>query len=305
MKAILPVGVVGLALLVASSPAQARLKVVATTPDLGALAHHIGGDLIDLTVLARPTEDAHFVDPKPSFVLKLNRADVLIEGGAELELGWLPPLLEQARNPKLAAGVPGRVDCSRGIEMLEVPASVDRSKGDIHALGNPHYLLDPANARIVAATICDALCRSEEKSAPQFRANLERFQQALTAKLVEWQKLLAPCAGKRIVSYHNSWPYFSRRFGLRIDLFLEPKPGIAPSGAHLAGLVETMKAEKVRVILVEPQMGRKTAESVARSVDSLLAEVAQFPGGLKGTENDYIGFMDRVVRSIARTAGAN
>src|SRR4051812_16320257 len=159
--------------LLASSGAAAsfagKLKVVATTPDLAAIAREIGGDAVDVTALAKPTEDPHFVDAKPSHIVTLNRADVLIEGGAELELGWMPPLLESARNAKIAAGAPGRVVASQGIRMLEIPTSFDRSKGDIHSLGNPHFLIDPMNAKIVAANITEHLARVAPASAPLFR----------------------------------------------------------------------------------------------------------------------------------------
>src|SRR5439155_25218040 len=173
-------------------PAEAKLNVVATTPDLAAIAHEIGGDRIELTTLAKATEDPHFVDAKPSFIVKLNHADVLIEGGAELEIGWLPALLDQARNSKLAPGAPGHVACAQGIPLLEVPSTLDRSRGDIHAAGNPHYLVDPANAKAVAAHITEAFCAQDEKSADYYRANLKKFTDAIDAKLNEWERVLAP-----------------------------------------------------------------------------------------------------------------
>src|SRR5262245_34513136 len=159
--------------------AYAKLNVVATLPDLASIAREIGGDKIELTTLAKPTEDPHFVDAKPSFIVKLNRADVLIEGGAELEIGWLPALLDQARNAKLASGAPGHVACAQGIPLLEVPSTLDRSKGDIHAAGNPHYLVDPLNARAVAQRIADAFCSQDAKSADVYRANLKKFTDVL------------------------------------------------------------------------------------------------------------------------------
>src|SRR5262249_49352528 len=150
----------------------------------------IGGDHIDLTVLAKPTEDPHFVDAKPSFIVKLNRADVLIEGGAELEIGWLPALLEQSRNSKLARGAAGHLESAQGLQLLEVPSSLDRSRGDIHAAGNPHYLVDPLNAKAVAQKIADTFCSLDSKSCETYRANAKKFIDALDAKLPEWQKKL-------------------------------------------------------------------------------------------------------------------
>src|SRR4051812_16852960 len=217
------------AFLVAVAGAQAKLNIVATTPDLGALAREVGGDKVDVFTMAKPTEDPHFVDAKPSFVVKLNKADALIEGGAELEIGWLSPLIEQARNTKLSPGQPGHISAAQGIKMLEVPTTLDRSKGDVHAAGNPHYLTAPANAKLVAQTIARAFAALDPKSAELFRANADKFNQRIDAKLVEWKKTLKPFEGKRVVSYHNSWPYFGEQFGLRFDLFLEPKPGIPPS----------------------------------------------------------------------------
>src|SRR4029077_10865464 len=143
------------------------------------------------------------------FFVKLNKADALVEGGAELEIGWVPPPLDGARNPKLVSGAPGHIACNQGVQLLEVPTTLDRSKGDIHAAGNPHYLIDPVNAKIVAQHIADSFCKLDVKSCETFRANLKRFSDRLDAKLAEWQKLLAPFQGRRIVAYHNSWPYFS------------------------------------------------------------------------------------------------
>lgn len=291
--------------LLACLPAGAKLNIVATTPDFAAVARVIGGDAVEITTLARPTEDPHFVEAKPSLILKLNRADVLIEGGAELEAGWLAPLLQGARNPRVAPGTPGRILCNQGIQMLEVPAALDRSEGDIHAAGNPHYMTDPANAQIVANHLAEALCQIDPKSSEIYRANLKTFTDQLWAKMEEWRKQLAPYQGRHVVAYHNSWPYFAKRFGLKIELFLEPKPGLPPTPAHLAGVIARMKDEQARVIFVEPYLDRRTAESVARSTGATVLDVAFFPGGIKGTEDDYLKLMDKIVSSLAQAlAGA-
>src|SRR3954463_9576562 len=175
-----------------AAPAHAKLGVVTTTPDLGAIVREVGGDQIDLTILAKPTEDPHFVDAKPSFIVKLNHADALVEGGAELEAGWLAPLLEGARNPKLQPGKPVRISGAEGISLLEIPTALDRSQGDIHAAGNPHYLTDPLNAKIVAAHIARALAALDRSSAANFQTNLAKFNQRLDAKFAQWEKTLAP-----------------------------------------------------------------------------------------------------------------
>lgn len=282
-----------------AAPAFAKLNVVATTPDIASIAKEIGGDHIDLTTLAKPTEDPHFVDAKPSFIVKLNRADVLLEGGAELEIGWLPALLDQSRNSKLAAGAPGHVSCAQGVQLLEVPSTLDRSKGDIHAAGNPHFLVDPLNAKIAAQHIADAFCALDGKSADAYRANLKKFADALDAKIVEWQKIMAPYKGQQIVAYHNSWLYFGKRFGLVIDLFLEPKPGVPPTPTHLAEVITKMRADNVHVIIVDPYLNRRTAETVASKSSATVVDVTQFPGGVKGTEGGYVQLLDYLVNSVA------
>src|SRR5436853_3350661 len=172
-----------------------KLKVVATTPDLASIAREIGGNAVEVMALAKPTEDPHFVDAKPSHIVTLNRADVLIEGGAELELGWLPPLLENARNGRIAAGAPGRVVASEGIRLLEIPTSFDRSKGDIHSLGNPHFMVDPVSAKIVARNIANHFSQIDPKNAATYNSNLARFNGRIDTKLAEWQKQLAPYRG--------------------------------------------------------------------------------------------------------------
>src|SRR5262249_38224304 len=280
--------------------AQAKLNVVATTPDIAAIAKEIGGKDVDITTLAKPTEDPHFVDAKPSFILKLNRADALIEGGAELEIGWLPALLDQARNSKLAPGAPAHVSIAEGVPLLEVPTSLDRSRGDIHAAGNPHFLVDPMNAKKAAEHIRDAFCNLDPKSAEQYRANFKKFSDTVDAKMKEWQAALAPYKGQEIVAYHNSWPYFGEAFGLKIDPFLEPKPGVPPTPPHLVEVITKMKADKVHVIIVDPYLDRRTAETVASKTGATVVDVTQFPGGVKGAEGGYFQLIDYLVKAIGQ-----
>lgn len=287
---------------VATPPERAKLSVVATTPDLAALAREIGGDAIDVKALAKPTEDPHFVDAKPSHIVTLNRADVLIDGGAELELGWLPSLLESARNDKIAAGQPGRISASVGVQMLEVPTTFDRAKGDVHSLGNPHFLIDPVRVRIVVAQIAEHLSLVDPKSAAMYAANLKKFNTALDSKVVEWQKTMAPFKGAKIVTYHKDFVYFAERFGLNVVEELEPKPGIAPSPSHLAKVISDMKTNKVKVILVQPFQNRKTAETVARQTEGVVLDVGQQPGGAKNTDS-YIALMDSIVNTVAKALG--
>jgi zinc/manganese transport system substrate-binding protein len=275
------------------------LSVVATTPDLGSLAREIGGTTVEVKVLAKPTEDPHFVDSRPSHIVTLNRADLLIDGGAELEMGWLPSLLESARNAKLASGNPGRISASRGIHLVELPTSFDRAKGDVHALGNPHFLMDPVNVKVVVTQIADHLSQINPAGAATYRANLATFTAALDARLVEWLRTLAPFKGAKIVTYHKDFVYFASRFGLDVIANLEPKPGIAPSPAHLATVIGAMQAQKARVIVAQPFQGRKTAETVARQTGATVVQVSQQPGAFKGTDT-YLTMMDYIVNAIAQ-----
>jgi zinc/manganese transport system substrate-binding protein len=289
--------------ILAPALAHAALQVVATTPDIAAIAREVGGAEIEVTTLAKPTEDPHFVDAKPSFIAKLNRADVLLEGGAELEAAWLGPLLDGARNAKIRVGAPGHIKCNEGITMLEVPSSLDRSQGDIHAAGNPHYLVDPSNARIVAQHLASAFAALEPKAASAFNSNLQSFLSKLDPKIKEWETMLAPCKGRQFVAYHNSWVYYAKRFGLESKLFLEPKPGVPPTPAHLAEVILAMKRDNVRAILVDVYLNRRTADAVAAKTGASVIEVSQFPGGVKGTEDGYIALLDYLVTSLAK-AGA-
>ena len=285
-----------------SSRATAQLRVVATTPDLASVAREIGGDKVNVVALAKSTEDPHFVDAKPSFIVTLNRADALIEGGAELELGWLPPLLENSRNSKIASGAQGRIVASEGIRLLEIPTSFDRSKGDIHSLGNPHFMIDPAQAKVVARNVATHFATLDPRNAATYNANLARFNSRLDAKLAEWQKQLAPYRGAKIVTYHRDFIYFAQRFGLSIVDELEPKPGISPSPAHLAQVIGEMKSNNVKVILVQPFQNRKTAETVARQTGAAVIDAPQQPGAGRNTSS-YFDNMDNLVRSIAGALG--
>jgi len=287
----------------AAIPAAAQLRVVATTPDLASVAREIGGDRVSVVALAKPTEDPHFVDAKPSFIVTLNRADALIEGGAELELGWLPPLLENARNGKIGAGAPGRIVASEGVRLLEIPTSFDRSKGDIHSLGNPHFMIDPVTVKIVARNIASHFAQIDPKNAATYSSNLTKFNTRLDGKLTEWQKQLAPYRGAKIVTYHRDFIYLAQRFGLSIVDELEPKPGIAPSPAHLAQVIGEMKRNDAKVILVQPFQNRKTAETVARQTGARVLDTPQQPGAVSNTAT-YFDMMDNLVRALAAGLGA-
>jgi zinc/manganese transport system substrate-binding protein len=247
------------ALAVCLTSSYAKLNVVTTLPDFGALAREIGGDKVEVTTLAKPTEDPHFVDARPSFVVQLRNADVLIDGGAELEIGWLPPLLQNARNPKIEVGKPGRVQAAEGIKLMGAPQTLTRAAGDVHALGNPHFTVDPIIAKTVAQHIAQAFSAVDAANAATYETNYKKFESAINAKLQEWGTAMLPFKGQHVVAYHDSWPYFAHRFGVEIDVFLEPKPGIPPSPSHLAEVIQQVKAQKIKAVIVEPFHDRKIA----------------------------------------------
>lgn len=268
-----------------TSAAEAKLNVVATTSDIGSIAKEIGGDHIELDVLIKPNEDPRAVDAKPGLIEELTHADVVVEGGAGLELRWLPAVLGQAQNTKIAAGAPGHISCATGVALMDA---------------NPHYVIAPSNAKIVAKNIAEGLAANDPKSADFYRANLKKFDDAIDAKLVEWHKKLDPFKGRSIAAYQDAWPYFAKEFGLKIDLFLESRPGVPPTPAHLADLVMKMKEEHATAIFIEPYFDRQTAEAVARDTNAWIVDVTQFPGGIKGTAGGYIELMDKLVDKLAQ-----
>src|SRR5438552_3364166 len=274
--------------------AHGKLNVVATLPDFGSLAREIGGDKVNLVVLAKATEDPHFVDARPSFVVSLRNADVLIDGGAELELGWLPPLLQNARNPKIEIGKPGRVQASQGIRLMNVPTNVTRAAGDVHALGNPHFMSDPIIAKAVAQHIAPSFSADDAANAGFYEANYKKFEAAINAKLQEWGVAMLPFKGQSVVAYHDSWPYFAHRFGVNINIFLEPKPGIPPSPSHLTEVIAQMKTQRIKAIIGEPFHDRRIAEKVASATGAKVIRFSQFPGGLPGTDS-YVKLIDTLI----------
>lgn len=288
-----------------ASVAHAKLNIVATTSDLGAIAREIGKDKVDVVSIAKPTEDPHFVDAKPSFIVKLNKADMLIEGGLQLEIGWLPNLVIGARNQKILVGNPGYLIASTGIQTLEVPdPSVTRAAGDIHPFGNPHFMLDPLNGKIFATHICDRLCEIDAANCNYYKNNLKDFAKRLDQKLSEWQKMLEPFRGTKIVTYHKTFPYFAQRFGLNVVGALEPKPGIPPSPTHINNLIPLMKSEGVKIIIAETFRERKTPEFVAERTGAKVVIVPIMPGGIKGVE-DFITFFDYNINQIVSALREN
>ena len=277
--------------------AQAKLHVVATLPDLGSLAREIGKEKIDIVVLAKPNDDPHFIDPRPDFVASLHDADVLIDAGAGLEVGWLPPLLEKARNPQLGIGKSGRVKASQGIRLMNIPTTVTRAS-DAHPSGNPHFIVDPVVAKTIAQRIAKSFTALDPSNAAFYDANCKKFETAIDAKLQWWRGTFQLLQDQHVAAYHDSWPYFAHRFGLKIDIFLEPSPGNPPTPSHLTEVIQKMKRDHIKLILVEPYQDRRIAEKVARSTEATVVEVSQFPGGMPGTDN-YTSVVNQLVKLLA------
>lgn len=284
-----------------ASTAQAQLKVVTSTTDLYDIAKAVGGNKITATHIGEGYQDPHFIEAKPSFVLQLRNADVWAFVGLDLEIGWMPLLLQGARNPKLQQGQPGYVDVSKAIPVLDMArGNVDRSQGDVHPLGNPHYWLDPENGRRIAKLFRETFSQLDSKNASVYEANEKAFTQRLDAAERSWAADLAKIKGKPVVAWHTSWRYFAEYTGMNIVGFMEPKPGVPPSPSHLAGLIQTMKQSGAKVIVMEPFYDRKMADVVARQTGATVLILPPSVGGTKGLD-DYIQLM---TNDIHRLAGA-
>lgn len=283
--------------------AHGKLNVVTTTADLGSITRAIGGDRVDVTSIARGYQDPHFVEPKPSFLLLLKGADLIEVIGLDLEIGWLPPLIDQSRNPKIRPGTAGYLDLSRGVEILDRPATVNRSMGDVHPLGNPHYWLDPANAVRIAMQIERKLAALRPADAALFARNLNAFKARMNEADKKWRAALAPYRGAKIVTYHNSWPNFMRRYGINVIGYVEPKPGVPPSPSHLFQLINTMKEQKVKVIAMEPYFDHKTPQSVAQRTGAELVVLYPSVGGAKSGTDDYFQLLDTNVATLVKALG--
>lgn len=293
--------VLAFSLLASNATAAAKLKVVTTTSDIAAIMREVGGDRIGVTSIARGYQDPHFVEPKPSFLLLLRDADLLAVIGLDLEIGWLPPLLDQSRNNRIRPGSAGYLDLSQGVEILDRPkGSVDRSMGDVHPTGNPHYWLDPANAVRMAIQIEKRLSQLRSADTPYFRERLNTFKLKMSAADKRWRTALAPFRGAKIVTYHNSWPNFVRRYGLDVVGYVEPKPGVPPSPAHTFSLINMMKEQKVKVILMEPYFDHKTPQSIADRTGAKLMIIYPSVGGAKSGSDDYFALFDLNVANLVK-----
>jgi ABC-type Zn uptake system ZnuABC Zn-binding protein ZnuA len=284
-----------------NASAQTKLKVVTTIADLASITQAVGGDRVDAISIARGYQDPHFVEPKPSFLLSLRNADLLEVVGLELEIGWLPGLLDQSRNSKIRPGAKGYLDVSRGVEILDRPTgTVNRSMGDVHAMGNPHYWLDPANAVRIAIQIEKKLEELRPADAAYFRQRLNAFKTRLNDANKRWTEVMKPYRGAKIVTYHNSWPNFARRFGLNVVGYVEPKPGVPPSPSHTFELINLIKDQKVRAIVMEPYFDVKTPRFVADRSGAKLVVLYPSVGGAKSGTDDYIQLFDTNINNLVK-----
>jgi len=269
-----------------------KLNVIASTTDLAALAQEVGGDRISVDSIAKGYQDPHFVEAKPSFLLKLRQADLLISVGLQLEIGWLPPLITQCGNPRIQVGAPGYLDTSQFSEILEISTEqVTRAMGDVHPLGNPHYWLDPDNGRRVAKGIATKLGELDPADAAYFQQRYQDFDKRLAAAEKNWEDMMRPYRGRKVVTYHRSWPNFAKHFGLDVVGYIEPRPGIPPTPGHTIELIQQMRRDNIKLMLIEPYFDLKTPDSIARETGSKVVVLLPSVGGEKQV-TDYFKLFD-------------
>ncbi len=274
-----------------------KLNVVTTTTNLASIAESVGGEHVSVTSIGSGNEDPHFIQAKPSYMMKARKADLWIRVGLELEIGYEGLILQGSRNPRIQINTPGHLDASEGILKLELPTGkVDRSMGDVHPMGNPHYWLDPYNGKIIAKNICQRLKQLDPEHTEDYDRNLAAFLSKLDNAMAGWVAKLKPFEHSKIVTYHRSWPYFANRFNLDVVAELEPKPGIPPGPGHILEVINTMKSEKAGVILMEPFYNRDDAEAVAKKTG---ANVVVVPNAVNEQVKDYIAMLDNVVNRLS------
>jgi zinc/manganese transport system substrate-binding protein len=281
-----------LSLVVPIAGAEDKLTVITTTEDLASIAREVGGDRITVEPIARGYQDPHFVEAKPSFILKLQKADILVAVGRDLEIGWLPPLIQQSRNAKVQVGGSGYLDASLKARILEIPqGQITRAEGDVHPLGNPHYWLDPENGKLVAKEIADKLSQLRPGDRAFFEQRLTDFTARVAEAEKRWESTMAPYKGTKVVTYHRSFPNFAERFGLDVIGYVEPRPGIPPSPQHTLDLINDMKRQNVKLVLVEPYFDLKTPNSIGRATGAEVLVMPPSVGGVKEV-TDYFKLFD-------------
>ena len=283
---------VAAALFIAGGRAEAALNVVCTTSDLASIVSEVGGDKVAVESLARGYQDPHFVEAKPSFVLKLNKADLLVVVGRDLEIGWLPALINQARNAKIQPGADGYFDASLTAKILDLPTGqVTRAMGDVHPLGNPHYWLDPENGRRIAKAVQAKLAQKDVANAAYYAQRAADFDRRLTEAQQRWSSMMAPYKGIKVVTYHRSWANFVDAFGIDVIGYVEPKPGIPPTPQHTLDVIQAMRAQGIKLIIVEPYFDSKTPNSIASQTGGKVLVLPPSVGGVPAA-SDYLKLFD-------------
>jgi len=298
------IAIVGVLLFPIQAAAK-KLNVVTATTDLAALAQEIGGDKISLDAIAKGYQDPHFVEAKPSFLLKLRQADLLIVVGLQLEIGWLPPLITQSGNGRIQVGSAGYLDASQFAEILEIPqGAITRAMGDVHPLGNPHYWLDPDNGRRVAKGIAAKLGEMDPEDTAYFQQRFQDFDKRLSEADKKWLGDMKQYRGRKVVTYHNSLPNFAKHFGLNVVGFVEPRPGIPPTPSHTLDVINMMKRDNVKIMMVEPYFDRKTPDSIARETGGTVVEYLPSVGGVKEVST-YFQLFDYDIALLTKAFQAN
>ena len=305
-KCLLAVAAIVTASLFSPSMAAAKkLNIITATTDLASLAQEVGGDKINVESMAKGYQDPHFVEAKPSFLLKLRQADLLVVVGLQLEIGWLPPLITQCGNSRIQVGANGYLDASQFAEILEIPqGSITRAMGDVHPLGNPHYWLDPDNGRRVARGIAGKLAEMDPEDTAYFQQRFQDFDRRLSEADKKWQADMKPFRGRKVITYHNSAPNFAKHFGLNVVGFVEPRPGIPPTPSHTLEVINMMKRDHVKMIMVEPYFDRKTPDSIARETGGTVVEYLPSVGGVKEVTT-YFQLFDYDIALLTKAFQAN
>jgi len=297
----------GAALLITVGAAEAALNVVTTTSDLASIVSEVGGDKIAVESLARGYQDPHFVEAKPSFVLKLNKADLLVVVGRDLEIGWLPALINQARNARIQPGADGYFDASLTAKILDLPTGqLTRAMGDVHPLGNPHYWLDPENGRAIAKAVQAKLSQKDPANAPYYAQRAADFDRRLSEAQQRWKSMMAPYKGIKVVTYHRSWANFADAFGIDVIGYVEPKPGIPPTPQHTLDVIQAMRAQGIKLIIVEPYFDSKTPNSIASQTGGTVLVLPPSVGGVPAA-SDYLKLFDTNISLLVgaiKSAGA-
>ena len=267
------------------------IKIVTTTTDMKSIAEFVGGDKVSVSAIATGYQNPHFVDPKPSYIISLTKADLFVTVGLDLETGWSPQLLSSSRNTKIQKGAAGYVDASIGVSLLQVPNAANRAEGDIHIFGNPHYWLDPLNGKIIARNIVNGLEKIDPSNKTYYEGKLQEFNTKIDNKMKEWQAKMNPYKGSKIIAYHNEWVYFETRFGLKIVDFMEPKPGIPPTPSQLVKVIKEVKDNSIKVIISSPYFTTSSSDVVAKQTGVKTLTMATSVGAFDPIK-DYFGLFD-------------